>query len=247
MNSKIQKALAGAACVMGFAIAPAVPVGAVPEGPPAATGAVAGPAPSPAYVWMSGHWNMESGQWKWVSAHWELPPSRSAIWVGGHWVSQGGSWIWVNGAWNVADMPQAEAGPPQPPGQPATQGQVVPAPSTPAPYLDGQYGPGGVDRAIDQPPVTTDYGPSYDVAYPGYSWTYDPWYWGGYPWTYLGWGPGFYGWWGGGAYGHWGHSGPSGRGGHAGHYGRGGGNVGRGAGGFTAHGSGGTFGGGHTH
>jgi hypothetical protein len=175
---------------------------------PAADTQVIGPAPSQAYVWMSGHWNSEGGQWKWMAAHWELPPSRSATWIAGHWISSGGNWVWVNGAWNIADEQQAQAGPPQPPGQDAAAAQGVPMPSTPAPLVAGQYGPGGVStRAIDQPAVTTDYGPiDYSTgyypaygypgyAYPGYAWAGDPYYLG-FPGIAfgLGWGPGFVGW-----------------------------------------------------
>jgi hypothetical protein len=202
---------------------------------------------------MTGHWNSESGQWKWVAAHWELPPSRSAVWVGGHWISQAGTWVWSNGTWDVPNAAQTQAGPPQPPNQASpsngqvavTGNQAVPMPSTPAPYMYGEYGPGGVDRAIDQQPATTDYGPAYDYEpdYPGYAyaWNYDPWYWGGYPWGFIG-GMGL-GYWGG--YGHWGHGGfhgqGGGRGGFSGH--AGGGHFGNGG----HFGSGGHFGGGHSH
>jgi hypothetical protein len=199
MNTKIRVALAAAACAaacaIGFGQTPGV------------DSQIPGPAPAQGYVWMSGHWVSEGGQWKWVAAHWDLPPSQSATWVGGHWVSPAGKWVWVNGAWNVSDAPMAQAGPPQPPG---TYPQGVPAPATPAPYVDGQYegqyGPGAVARAIDQPPVTTDYGPVdasapgypvYDYpgyAYPDYGWVGDPWFWG-FPGVALGFGfgPGFHG------------------------------------------------------
>ncbi len=206
MNSRIRIALAGAACLaasaIGFGQAPGT------------DSQIPGAAPAQGYVWMSGHWDSDGGQWKWVAAHWDLPPSRSATWVSGHWVSSAGKWVWVNGAWNVTDAQSAQAGPPQPPGA-GTQG--VPAPSTPAPYVDGQYqgqyGPGAVNRAIDQPPVTTDYGPVDDsavqypvygypgYAYPSYDWVGDPWFWG-FPAVALGFGfgPGFHGYYHGGYY-----------------------------------------------
>jgi hypothetical protein len=103
-------------------------------------------------------------------------------------------------------------------------------PSTPAPYVDGQYqaqyAPGGVTRAIDQGPTTTDYGPvdystAYSTAYaypgyayPAYGWAGDPWFWG-FPGVALGFGfgPGFHG--GGffrGGHGYFGHGGFGGRG-----------------------------------
>ena len=164
------------------------------------------------------------------------------MWVGGHWVSSAGNWVWVNGAWNVSDAPQAQAGPPQPPGQYA-QGapqEGVPMPSSPAPYVDGQYqgqyGPGGVARGVDQPASTTDYGPMDDSAavypgygypgyvYPAYGWAGDPWFWG-FPGVALvfGFGPGFHGWGGRGfargARGFFGHGG-MGAHGFGGHFGR---------------------------
>jgi hypothetical protein len=189
---------------------------------------------------MSGHWNSEGGQWKWAAAHWELPPSRSATWVGGHWISSAGNWVYVNGAWNISDAAQVQSGPPQPPGQMAPAGQAMAMPTSPAPYVDGQfqgqYGPNGVVRAIDQGSATTDYGPAdynsadYSAygypgyAYPDYAWAGYPYYWG-YPGVALGFGfgPGFIGF---------------GRGG----FGRGGfGRSGFGHGGF-AHGGSGHFG-----
>jgi hypothetical protein len=241
MNSKIRIVLAGAAsaaiCALAFAVEPSS-VSLSP--PPAADTQIMGPAPSQAYVWMSGHWNSEGGQWKWMAAHWDLPPSRSATWVAGHWISSGGNWVWVNGAWNIADEQQAQAGPPQPPGQDAAAAQGVPTPSTPAPLVAGQYGPGGVSRAIDQPAVTTDYGPiDYSTgyypaygypgyAYPGYAWAGDPYYWG-FPGVAfgLGWGPGIVGWgrggYGYGGRGYYGHGGYAHAGfarGGSGHFGR---------------------------
>jgi hypothetical protein len=229
MNSKIRMVLAGAASAAMCALALAVEPSSVSlSPPPAADAQVLGPAPSQGYVIMSGHWDSDGAQWKWVASHWELPPSRSATWVAGHWVSLAGNWVWVNGAWNIAGEQQAQAGPPRPPGQDAAAEQGVPMPSTPAPLVSGQYGPSGVSRVIDQPPVTTDYGPidystdSYypayaypGYAYPGYGWAGDPYYWG-YPGIAfgLGWGPGFAGW-GRGGYGYVGRGGYYGHGGYA--------------------------------
>jgi hypothetical protein len=191
---------------------------------------------------MAGHWDSDGGQWKWVAAHWELPPAQSATWIAGHWVSQSGSWVWVNGAWNVGESAQAQAGPPQPPGQGAPDGTLSsPAPYTPAPspYVNGEDGPGGVSRAEPDGTVVTDYGPAVYSGYPDYSYAYGYGY-GGYPWLWdgvgigIGFGPGFYGYGGyGGRYGYGGHYG------YAGHYGygRAGAGVARGsaAGHFSGH------------
>jgi hypothetical protein len=241
MNSRIRLILAGAACAAICASALAVTPGAAGDNPAAPVDSpISGPAPSQAYVWMSGHWNSEGGQWRWVSAHWELPPSRSATWAGGHWISSGGNWVWVNGAWNIGDEQQAQAGPPQPPGQETAAAAGVPTPGTAAPMVEGQYGPGGVSRAVDLPTGAVDYGtveyspayyPAYGYpgyAYSGYGWAGDPYYWGlpgialGFGWGpgFLGWGRGGYGYRGGGYFGHGGYAhGGFARGG-SGHFGR---------------------------
>jgi hypothetical protein len=246
MNSKTRVVLAGVAGIAGYSIAWASPptpkINSVTENPAApANFQVMQPAPSTAYVWMTGHWNSEGGQWKWIAAHWDLPPAQSAIWVSGHWIAETSGWIWVNGAWNVAQAPQSSATPPQPPGQAPTgangvsaQGsQILPLPSIQAPYLAVQYPPGGQDAAINQPMAAADYSTGdygYDSIYPGYYWDGDAWTWGGYPgyfgfgqvWGYGGWGYGRggrgsyrYGGWG---YGNGAH-GSSNRGGFAGHAG----------------------------
>jgi len=235
MNSRIRFVLAGAACAALCASALAVVPASGGDSPVAPVDSpISGPAPSQGYVWMSGHWDSQGGQWKWVAAHWELPPSRSATWVGGHWVPSGTSWVWANGAWNIGDEPQAQAGPPQPPGQDPRAAAGIPMPGTPAPMV-GQYGPGGVSRDDEQAvnPVdygTVDYSPAYypaygypGYAYSGYGWAGDPYYWG-FPGIALGFGfgPGYLGW---------------GRGGFGGFRGRG----------FGGHTGGFAHGGGFTH
>jgi hypothetical protein len=204
MNSKTQILLAGAACALGCALASP----SFAEVTVVGEAQVQGSAPSPSHVWMAGHWDSEAGQWKWVAAHWELPPAQSATWVAGHWVSESGKWVWVNGAWNVGEAPQAQAGPPQPPGQEAPNSAAsVPMPYTPAPspYVEGEDGPGGVSRVDADGAVVTDYGPATYSAYPDYGYAYGYGY--GYPWLWdgaiigFGFGPRFYG----GHYGYGGH------------------------------------------
>jgi hypothetical protein len=230
MNSITRILLAGAACALGCAFASTSFAEVATPG----DAQVQGPAPSPSYVWMSGHWDSDGGQWKWVAAHWELPPAQSATWVAGHWVSQAGKWVWANGAWNVGESQQAQAGPPQPPVQAAPDGALSsPAPYTPAPspYVEGEDGPGGVSRVDTEGTVVTDYGPAVYSAYPDYGYAYG---YGGYPWLWdgaiigFGFGPRFYG-------GHYGYGGRGGR--YGGSYG----------GGHAAHGSTAVHFAGHTH
>jgi hypothetical protein len=188
---------------------------------------------------MSGHWDSIGGQWKWAAAHWELPPSSGATWVSGHWVPEDGKWAWINGAWNVGATAQAQSGPPQPPSSPGemqdspAQLENGPSPTTGAPYVDGQYGPGGVTRVADQGEVVTEYGPA-DAYYPAYGYPY------GWDASSWGWGVPYIGFGFGGRVGGYGHYGY----GHGG-YGRGGYPHG-GSAHFAAHGSSaGHFGGGH--
>jgi hypothetical protein len=197
MNTKIRIILSGAACIVAGSLACLAPSTAYAQNPPPpADNQMMGAAPSPAYVWMSGHWNSEGGQWKWMAGHWDLPPTRSAIWVAGHWIQGGSGWVWVNGAWNVAEAPQSSAVPPQPPGEQTSA--AMPAPSTPPPNVAGQYSAGGQVPALYQPPTDTYYPPiDYGAADPGYYWTGDAWAWGIYPAFGFGlgwWGPGNVGW-----------------------------------------------------
>jgi hypothetical protein len=232
MNSTTRFLLAGAACALGSAFATPSFADVTLVGDTQVQGA----APSASHVWMAGHWDSEGGQWKWVAAHWDLPPSQSATWVAGHWISESGKWVWINGAWNIGESAQAQAGPPQPPGQAGPDGVLAtPAPYTPAPspYVNGEDGPGGVSRTVADGSVVTDYGPAY-ATYPDYGYGYGYGY-GGYPWLWdgaiigFGFGPRFYG-------GHYGY------GGNRGHF-----NNGHAGGGHFAHGSSGAHFSGHTH
>jgi len=195
----------------GFCLLAALLLSAAPQHASAQAAAEGQPgaAPSPSYVWMSGHWNSENGQWKWVAAHWDLPPARNALWVGGHWAAEAGKWVWVNGAWNVSDPGQAQSSPPEAPAGQAQPG--VPLPSTPPPLPEGDLAADGTVKAVQMIPMTTDYGPiDYSISDPGAYWAGDP-YWAAYPWIWgypgayvgLGWGPGYYGY--GGRGGYWGH------------------------------------------
>jgi len=237
MNLKSLFAISGAAGALVVIAALGAPSRAAAQAPvPYAGSQEAAPAPSSAYVWMSGRWNMEAGQWKWLAAHWELPPTRSAVWIGGHWAPGNGAWVWVNGAWNVADAPQSQAAPPLPPGA------SIPVPSTPPPPLGASFYDNGVAQGA---PATTDYGPiNYAVADPGYYGAADP-YWDAYPWmwgypggyfgfgfgpAYFGYGRGYRGYPYGGGYGRW-HGATAGR-------------AGAGGGHFSGH-AGGSIGAGH--
>ena len=58
-----------------------------------------GIAPSPAHVWVSGHWAWRRGGWSWVDGHWARRPLAGVAWVAGHWTERQGRWVWIEGRW----------------------------------------------------------------------------------------------------------------------------------------------------
>jgi len=81
--------VASSACVTGFAVE-------VP--PPGVRIEVRGFAPSPAHVWIDGHWAWE-GRWVWVAGRWVVPPAGRRSWVPGRWERHHRGWVWVEGRW----------------------------------------------------------------------------------------------------------------------------------------------------
>jgi hypothetical protein len=90
--------LAASACVVRVA-EPFVPAGAevVAVAPPAERLEVVTAGPSPAHLWVRGHWAWRGG-WVWDPGFWELrrPGHR---WVDGHWMMHRHGWAWVPGRW----------------------------------------------------------------------------------------------------------------------------------------------------
>jgi hypothetical protein len=70
----------------------------VRDRPPAARVEVIEARPSPAHVWIAGHWNWD-GEWVWIKGHWEVPPRERAEWIPGHWVERPRGWVWEEGHW----------------------------------------------------------------------------------------------------------------------------------------------------
>jgi hypothetical protein len=56
-------------------------------------------APSPAHVWVPGHWRAGRARNEWVPGRWLAPEGRGSIWVSGHWSERDGRRIWVDGHW----------------------------------------------------------------------------------------------------------------------------------------------------
>jgi len=75
------------------------------------------PAPSPAYVWLGGHWAWRNNRNVWVPGQWAAPPIPGYTWVEPQWVPQGGQWVYYEGYWAapVAAAPPVVYEPPTPP------------------------------------------------------------------------------------------------------------------------------------
>ena len=56
------------------------------------------------YVWVTGRWNWQNGQWAWVDGHWERQRANQ-VWVPGRWELQGNYYVWVEGRWDRAAPP----------------------------------------------------------------------------------------------------------------------------------------------
>ena len=81
----------------GCATAPP-PVATVPP-PPAIPTEVAPPQPSPAHVWVPGHWVWRRRNYVWTPGHWTVPGTPTQVWVPGHWAPRGAGYVWVEGRW----------------------------------------------------------------------------------------------------------------------------------------------------
>jgi len=85
-----------AACLV-----PPPPSGAVvvASGPPADQVEIAGPAPGPEYVWVSGYHRWDGVHYVWVSGRWERRPHANAEWQPGAWRHHSSGWYWTEGRW----------------------------------------------------------------------------------------------------------------------------------------------------
>jgi hypothetical protein len=98
----------------------------VPQPLPPASNDTPDDQPTPAHVWISGHWHWSQGAYAWVSGHWEIPPVPNATWVPPQWEQQGSGYALREGVWQQ-NAPTAAAAPaeiastqPPPPPRPET-------------------------------------------------------------------------------------------------------------------------------
>jgi hypothetical protein len=75
-----------------------------PPPPPAQYREVVIERPSPAHIWIGGHWSLRLGRHVWVAGHWELPPHEHAVWVEPRWERRGNGYVLVEGFWRDAGV-----------------------------------------------------------------------------------------------------------------------------------------------
>lgn len=56
------------------------------------------------YVFVSGRWNWQNGNWQWVDGHWERERANQ-VWIAGRWELQGNYYVWVEGRWDARPAP----------------------------------------------------------------------------------------------------------------------------------------------
>lgn len=71
----------------------------VRRGPPRPRVEVIEVAPSPAHVWIGGHWGWQEREYVWVPGRWERPAAEYREWVPGRWARDRQGWFWIEGRW----------------------------------------------------------------------------------------------------------------------------------------------------
>lgn len=55
--------------------------------------------PSPAHVWIAGHWRHDGRVYVWIPGHWDRPPRPRAVWVEPRWERRDGVHVFIEGVW----------------------------------------------------------------------------------------------------------------------------------------------------
>jgi hypothetical protein len=67
--------------------------------PPAERVEVIVAQPSPAHVWIAGHWGWQREDFVWIAGRWERPAPQFHEWVRGHWEREPRGWFYIEGHW----------------------------------------------------------------------------------------------------------------------------------------------------
>jgi hypothetical protein len=107
-----------------------VPAVRVTVAPPPLRVEVRPVAPSPAHVWIGGHWVWRGSRHVWIAGDWARPPRSGYVWVEPRWVPQAGQWVFYEGYWNnpVVVTPSTVYQPTPRPAQPIEARFAPPAP-----------------------------------------------------------------------------------------------------------------------
>jgi len=88
------------ALVLTGCVAQPVVVKRPPPRPPARA-EIAPLPPTPAHVWIAGHWAWHRERYVWIPGHWEVPATPGYVWVPGGWMPRGDGYLWVDGHWRA--------------------------------------------------------------------------------------------------------------------------------------------------
>ncbi|MFI5312209.1 MAG: hypothetical protein ACHQQ3_13295, partial [Gemmatimonadales bacterium] len=101
MTSRVRSALLVASLVLtaGCVInpRPRTDVVYVVRRPPVERVEVISVAPSPAHVWIAGHWLWREPEFVWVGGRWDTPAPGFRRWVPGKWDHDRHGWFWIEG------------------------------------------------------------------------------------------------------------------------------------------------------
>lgn len=56
-------------------------------------------APSPAHIWIAGHWMWREPEFVWMSGRWDVPAPGFRRWERGRWQHDRNGWFWLEGHW----------------------------------------------------------------------------------------------------------------------------------------------------
>ncbi|MFI5311097.1 MAG: hypothetical protein ACHQQ3_07695 [Gemmatimonadales bacterium] len=103
MNSKLRSAVLAASLVFASGCLvyarPRADVVYVTRRPPPERVEVIATAPSPAHIWIAGHWAWRAPDFVWIAGRWEAPGPGFRRWEPGHWAHDRNGWFWLEGRW----------------------------------------------------------------------------------------------------------------------------------------------------
>ena len=140
---------------MEVQVVPAVRSG---EAPPPNKQEDAVQCPSPAHVFVEGHWVWRDSSYKWLPGQWTIPPGSSCTWTAAKYKKKGKNWAFYEGHWVDASSPAKDAK-----DEPETE-----------------------TVKVDQAPPTPIVEVVAKAPFPNALWAKGHWYWSGVSWQWAG-------------------------------------------------------------